>query len=187
MVEEVEHCFLDLKKVGLEKEMNSASMVSYIERVLPAMQKREWVIYSDIHKDSKDLFMLLMDFLLREKRVLEYMSADIRLSKSNVKGACNSTAGQVNAENETGVSLAINQLTQNQAEIRETLAGLSLAIASFNRGERSNDSKAVNITSPRCWVHESNGHTTAECFEFQKMSATYRVEFRKKRVFVSFV
>ena len=40
MVNKVERCWLDLKKMNLDKEMNSVHMVSHIERVLPALQKR---------------------------------------------------------------------------------------------------------------------------------------------------
>ena len=181
MVEKVEHCFLDLKKMGLEREMNSTSMVSYIERVLPDRQKREWVLYSEKHKNDKDLFMLLMDFLLREKRVLEYMDADIRSSKASAKGACNSTAGQIIPEKEDSVCLAISKLTEDQSEMRVTLSSLAAAIANLNKSESSNDSRYANSMGQKCFVHESGTHTTAECFEFQKMNITDRIELLKKK------
>ena len=47
MVDKVERCWLDMKRRDLEDEMNTTSMCSYIERVLPSTQKREWVIFSD--------------------------------------------------------------------------------------------------------------------------------------------
>jgi hypothetical protein len=44
MVEVVENCWLDLKKIKLESEMNTSTMVSQIEKFLPRVQKREWII-----------------------------------------------------------------------------------------------------------------------------------------------
>ncbi|XP_064112965.1 uncharacterized protein LOC135219811 [Macrobrachium nipponense] len=40
MVDQVEQCWLDLKKVNLSDELNSANVVSHIEKVLPLLQMR---------------------------------------------------------------------------------------------------------------------------------------------------
>ena len=45
LVNTVERCWLDLKKMNLEKEMNTSTMTSHVERLLPTIQKREWTIY----------------------------------------------------------------------------------------------------------------------------------------------
>ena len=68
MVNKVERCWLDLKKMNLDKEMNSVHMVSHIEKILPPTQKREWVI---IAQDTEDcmLFESLINFLLKEKLI----------------------------------------------------------------------------------------------------------------------
>jgi hypothetical protein len=44
MVETVETCWLDLKRMKLESEMNTATMISQIEKLLPPLQKREWAL-----------------------------------------------------------------------------------------------------------------------------------------------
>jgi hypothetical protein len=44
MVETVETCWLDLKRIKLESEMNTAPMISEIEKLLPPLQKREWAL-----------------------------------------------------------------------------------------------------------------------------------------------
>ena len=41
LVNTVERCWLDLKKINLEREMNTSTMTSYVERLLPSIQKRE--------------------------------------------------------------------------------------------------------------------------------------------------
>ena len=44
MVETVETCWLDLKRMKLDSEMNTATMISQIENLLPPLQKREWAL-----------------------------------------------------------------------------------------------------------------------------------------------
>ncbi|KAK4304813.1 hypothetical protein Pmani_023248 [Petrolisthes manimaculis] len=78
MVERVERCWLDLKKMNLTSEMNTANTVSHIEKILPSTQKREWVLLAESLTDSDDLFPSLLKFLLREKRAIEYMDSSIR-------------------------------------------------------------------------------------------------------------
>ena len=73
MVEKFERCWLDMRRMNLEREMNTVNMVSFVERIMPGTQRREWVIWSEKYRNSTDLFEKLMEFLLREKRVLEYM------------------------------------------------------------------------------------------------------------------
>lgn len=41
MVEKIERCWLDLRRSSLKDEMNTASMVSYVEKVLPSIKKRD--------------------------------------------------------------------------------------------------------------------------------------------------
>ena len=41
MVERVERCYLDLKKMNLTSEINTTNMVSHIEKILPPLQKQE--------------------------------------------------------------------------------------------------------------------------------------------------
>ena len=44
MVDIVERCYLDLKKVGMESEMNTASMLGQFEKKLPANRMHEWAL-----------------------------------------------------------------------------------------------------------------------------------------------
>lgn len=58
MVEVVENCWLDLKKIELVYEMNTSTMVSQREKLLPVVQKMEWIIMKQELKasDYKDIF-----------------------------------------------------------------------------------------------------------------------------------
>ena len=44
LVETVEDCWLDMKKLSMDKEMSSITVISEIERLTPSVQLREWVI-----------------------------------------------------------------------------------------------------------------------------------------------
>ena len=55
MVGTVEICWLDLKRVKLESEMNTATMISQIEKLLPPSQMD---------------FMIYLQFLLEEKSAI---------------------------------------------------------------------------------------------------------------------
>ena len=52
MIERFERCWLDMKRMRLEREMNTASMVSFVEKIMPATQRHEWVIASEKHRNS---------------------------------------------------------------------------------------------------------------------------------------
>ena len=79
MVDVIERCWLDLKRMGLAAEMDTVTMVSMIERLLPTMQKREWVSRIETtNVDSNNMFNELLQFLLQEKRVIKYMDHDLR-------------------------------------------------------------------------------------------------------------
>ena len=80
MVDQVEQCWLDLKKVNLSDELNTANVVSHIEKVLPSLQKREWVMIAEKVSTTSQLFPELLKFLKREKKVLEYMNSNVRIS-----------------------------------------------------------------------------------------------------------
>ena len=81
MVDIVERSWLDLHRMGLAGEMDTVSMVSMIERLLPTTQKCEWVLKIETkHVDSKNMFNELLLFLLQEKRVIAYMDHDLRVT-----------------------------------------------------------------------------------------------------------
>ncbi|KAK4298604.1 hypothetical protein Pmani_029055 [Petrolisthes manimaculis] len=107
MVNTVERCWLDLKKMGLSSGMNTTTMVTQVERLLPATQKREWVLVVQDLPDRSKLFEELLKFLLREKTVIEYMDNELRVtssSKAMVLNCVNEENGEV-----TGLATAIKQ------------------------------------------------------------------------------
>ncbi|XP_037793617.1 uncharacterized protein LOC119589114 [Penaeus monodon] len=68
MVDQVEQCWLDLKRVNLSDELNTANVVSHIEKILPSLQKREWVIKASDISVTGELFSELLGFLQKERK-----------------------------------------------------------------------------------------------------------------------
>lgn len=97
-VEVVERCYLDLKKMKLEAEMDSTNVLGLVERIFPPTQKIEWVAMMDEeavkNKNAcKMSFKRLLDYLLTHKRRIEYMGSAVRnvsSTRSNVNSISNS-------------------------------------------------------------------------------------------------
>ena len=91
LINAVEDGYKDLKKLGLEREITTTSSVSIIERKLPANIKREWaklVSADDSTVDKTDKFPSLLNFLLSQKRAIEYDTTELRLTTaSTMKGS----------------------------------------------------------------------------------------------------
>ena len=80
MINTVERCWPDLAKLKLEREMDTSTMTSIIEKLLPNTQRREWTLYkqnalqcnpefteeSERNPDGK--FELLLKFMLNGMR-----------------------------------------------------------------------------------------------------------------------
>ena len=81
-VDVIEKSFNDLTKMGMEREISNTRVVGDIERRLPPMVRREWSrsLYdekSDI--DRSDRFPALLQFLLKEKKSVEYEMSNQKL------------------------------------------------------------------------------------------------------------
>lgn len=65
MVERLERCWFDMKRMHWEREMNTASMERFMEKITHLTQRREWIIASEQHKNFGNIFEVLMEFLLK--------------------------------------------------------------------------------------------------------------------------
>ena len=74
MVDIIERCWLDLQRMDMSEEMDTVAMVSMIEKLLPPVQKREWIIHVDTNRiKSKGMFEELLQYLLHEKNEQFYL------------------------------------------------------------------------------------------------------------------
>jgi len=93
--------------------MNTAHVVSMVEKSLPVLQKREWVMRSQEISQTSELFPELLKFLIREREIIEYMDSSIR--NSIVTGTTNNALGMP----ENGEGYDVKDEIRNQNDARE--------------------------------------------------------------------
>ena len=188
MIETVENCWLDLKRMNLQSEMDTTSMLSTIEKLLPEVQKREWTL----QKPENSKFSKLLDFLIKEKNAIEYMSDEIRCDKGSHKTKVHHT--EFDSETDQPVqpvqkeddkqSVVIN-LLEKQMESQRQLMEMVVNSLNLNRGGASTIPQN-SFNSPaggggnRCWIHRTNGHCITECNTFAAMTSSEKVDAVRK-------
>ena len=124
--------------------MNTTSMVTMIERLLPRTQKREWVTRMDQIQTSESryssTFETLLSYLLQEKIVIEFMDSDVRGSTSS----------------------HVKQLNQTMAQVIEE--------QHKRKKEFAQKRPISSITNERCWVHDTDSHAIYACTTFLNLS-----------------
>ena len=176
MVDTVERSWLDLQRMGLAGEMDTVSMVSMIERLLPTTQKREWVLRIETkHVDSKNMFNELLQFLLQEKRVIAYMDHDLRVTGKfrNVHHSiCNENMDEGNDDLRNklrGLEEKHNAYQEHMVKEMEKLStclGHLLQASKMINGGQSFDRVAtvsIPSSSKWCWVHGTSAHSIEKC------------------------
>ena len=186
LIETVENCWLDLKRMNLEAEMDTTSMLSTIEKLLPEVQKREWTL----QKPSSSKFSDLLGFLTKEKTAIEYMSDDLRSERNSQKGKVNlseieevvSEESEKRKDENEDTKLVIN-LFEKQMESQRQF--MELVANAITRDKPTNPSAPPQPSYPsfstfRCWIHKSGGHNITECNTFITMQTAEKVDAVKK-------
>ncbi|XP_068222923.1 uncharacterized protein [Palaemon carinicauda] len=163
MIKVVERAWLDMRKIGLESEMKTTSIVTLVERLPPTL-KRNWVIKSQKVGNAKDLFENLLQFLLQERRVCEYLESDLRCSTSS-KVVTNSASCDNTSENVKD-DLDEMKLIQGQhsAMISECLTTVSRLAAQMS------NNPDVKCPPKWCWYHGVDGHSIYDSYAFKSLS-----------------
>ena len=184
----IERGWLDMCKLNLEEELNTTSMVTLVEIILPKKLFHDWVRISERLADKSSLFKNLLDFLLEEKRICEYMNSDIRglnthrLNTHNFQCDSDKNVGD-------GVTLQEIKLAQDHQNIviseclnsvSKLMSGVSPNVnyPNYNNNVPKHMSGMVynnfnpNDTRNRktCWLHQGANHTIFNCTIFNKMS-----------------
>ena len=100
MINTVEKAYRDLVRIGAGTEMSNSYIIAMIEKKLPEEMRKDWVklVAEKEEVDSHAVFKLLMDFLGRWRRIIEYDAAAIRVSIEKKAGVTNlATSKQGNA------------------------------------------------------------------------------------------
>ena len=164
MIETVETCWLDLKRLGLEAEMKTATMVSTIERALPNTQKREWTLQKPDHGDK---FTGLLAYLVKEKAAVEYMNEEVRTDTSKVKPKVH-CADISTEEYPSDTKNVLVNLLENQNQLMQMITkGFSKESAMKKPDSSSHFNSNQRF---QCWFHKSNGHSIDDCTAFASAS-----------------
>jgi hypothetical protein len=174
MVELVEGCWLILKRMGLEKEMDNAIMISEIEKLLPSIQKREWALLK--LKLKSTTFSDLLRFLLDERAAVEYMTSDIRendigsVSRKAKVHTITSSQEENNTFDYACVNVIQSQMQQNEQKMQQVIDGLAQVTDALLNGKQRNamnDVSRNDVSSiKKCWYHETDNHYIGDCTVF---------------------
>lgn len=178
MVETVEGCWLILKRMGLGKEMDNATMISEIEKVLPSIQKREWALLKIKLKHTA--FSDFLRFLLDEKTAIEYMTLDIKDSDSGSvsrKGKVHTITNPEKEENDKFENALVNviqsHMQQNEQRVQQVIDGLAQVTDVLLNGKQ----RGVTHDVPRNgaplkkkrWYHQTDTHSIGDCAGFSAL------------------
>ena len=175
-VETIERCYLDLKRVDMEGEMNTNTMVSEIEKILPSVQKREWILRKKKcdKKTNSEIFLPLLDFLLEEKDAMEYIQSEVRSDqKARIHHVAESTHSTASDE-------LCSQLKQNQEVLQKVVKELSHISEIVSKGNQAPRRFGRVSPTKRCWYHDSNSHDIIQCYAFNGLDVNTRIDLLKK-------
>ena len=194
MVDVVERCWLDLKRLDLETEMNTTTMISQIERLLPSIQKREWSLQKHRAEAKKHLvkFPDFLHFLLEEKQAMEYMEDDMRemnplsITKGKIHNAMGSVEEEFTSENSNDDSTCLlqNQIQENQKAIQQVIEGLAQVTKVMSQPNHfapaAGTHTQLGLQRKRCWFHNTDNHEITQCTGFSSQENKIKVELIKK-------
>ena len=181
MIKMIERAYRDLSSMGLEMEMNNATIISIIERILPSQIQNEWielVTSKDAMKENKlpSLLKLLSSFKIR----IEYKMSNLRFSTngSETRPAIPSDECSVLPQSK------YRNNPCNSAQMKIIRGQVHLVVNTKECVDNSKNSNSDVIYSPRawCWIHNSNDHAIWKCPSLINSNVSERVNLlRQKR------
>ena len=121
MVDIIERCYLDLKRAGLETEMNTATMLSHVEKILPTIQMHKWAIRKQMGESTNFDFQQMLDYLKEERNAMEYIEDDVR--HSSIKGKVNAiTEVVVDEEGEGSLKEKLYEIVKGLAHVAQLVS-----------------------------------------------------------------
>ena len=163
LVDAVEDGYKDLKRLGLEREITTTSSVSIIERKLPANIKREWaklVSADNTMVDKTDKFPSLLNFLLSQKRAIEYDTTELRLTTtSTIKGS----AHYAKTNKDSTQRREDSTRPQNSKCLFHRESDHWTSDCKFYLSKSNEDKMKILKEKGACWSCLRRGHRLLEC------------------------
>ena len=151
MITIVERCWLDLRRLKLEREMNTSTMTTIIKKLLPMTQKWEWILYKqhNLEPTATEKFESLLAYLLQEKNAIEYMNADIRLKVK--RGNVSFTDGISSSSNKSSTNHMLASLQNAVEELTNAITSSKISV-----------SKKLYSRQAKCWLHDTDANKISE-------------------------
>ena len=92
MVDVIENAWLELKRLNMTEEIDYTTMMGQMEMLIPPIQQREWALRKVTESETHS-FSELLDFLLDEKKAMEYLHHELRNSERESDASINLTTG----------------------------------------------------------------------------------------------
>ena len=184
LVNTVERGWLDVCKLDLKSEMNNTTVISQVEKLLPPTLKREWVLKASEFQSEKE-FDKLLEFLVKERKVIEYIQEGVRSSATTDKVAVHSVAYEDHCYSDK-FNEAIKQLRENQEsqqrQLNECIVSMNQIVSNLSGQARSKPKVPPNVCK-NCWFHGTTSHSILECSGFQNLNNNSKYELlRSNRV-----
>ena len=162
-VDAVEDGYKDLKRLGLEREITTTTSVSIIERKLSANIKREWAKLVSVDNsvvNKTDKFPSLLNFLLSQKRAIEYDTTELRLTTtSTIKGS----AHYAKTDKESVERREDSTRPQNSKYLLHRESDHWTSDCKFCLSKTIEDKMKILKEKGACWSCLRRGHRLLEC------------------------
>ena len=153
----VESAQTDLQRVGLERELCNAYVIGDLEKKLPPKIRREWslLVQGDICETGSDeKFKMLMDFIMMQRRAMEYGCSKVRDFVDNSDSEDNDSE-KLSDSPKTKIQFHCSHMTESS-------------------------NVATDIGFKRCSIHDTNSHYLSDCSEFFKLDPHQKLEIVSK-------
>ena len=163
-VDIVERGYCDLSYMKVEHELSNTTVISLLEEKLPKDFRREWSKQiNELEKkpDDNDRFAEFLKFLLNQKRIIEYESADIRMGLVNISGHANHIQ-DVDKDHKDRDQNSENQPKSFRCIVHDSNTHTTVNCRAYL--EKTPVEKIELIKSKRaCWSCLKVGHRSADC------------------------
>lgn len=174
----IENCWTDMQRNQLKEQMSTVIVISLIEKILPSQQRRDWTrIYQDL-TDKSSAFPNLMEFLLKERQILDYMDKDVRKFSQPNKASVHNV--EVSERDDPFIS-ALQKLQIQQTEHQANIENILQRMTQFITGNpKVTQSRFPLGNSIYCWYHNSDNHSIHKCSVFHNLEPTVKMDVLKK-------
>ena len=177
----------------MSHEMDTTTMVTMVEKLLPKTQKREWVTRMNRRENNESndgsLFRTLLSYLLQEKRVIEYMENDVRgHGASSTRQSFQAVhSAEMNTSHNANFDMNPNDMTpkdfsrlcshiQNMTERMEDLLN--------DRTKRTKGylqkKQLTSDLNDSCWIHKTDSHSINKCNVFLNSSHEEKLRYLRQ-------